>query len=408
MKNLKDTQLLSLLNQEKLRQEQGINLIASENYTSQKIMDMSGSIFCNKYVEGYPGQRYYAGCAVYDEVELLAIDRFKNIFGTEHVNVQPHSGSQANAAVYLALLQPGDTILSMDLVSGGHLSHGHVVNWTHQIYKIISYGVDPATHLIDYDQIAELAMKHKPKLIIAGASAYSQIIDFEKISKIAKENSAYFMADIAHIAGLVAVGLHPSPAAYADVMTMTTHKTFRGPRGGIILCKKELSKKIDKMLMPGMQGGALMNHVAAKAVAALEAMQPYFLKYQRQVIDNAQVMAQEFVDRGYNVITGGTSNHMFLIDMSSTGLNGRQVEKILESVDVFVNRNTVPFDQNPPLHPSGIRIGTPAITTLGAQEKDTVFIVDLIDRAIKNHTNDQILQQIKKEAHRFMTNLQKL
>ena len=407
MKNIKDIQLQSLLQQEQQRQRYGINLIASENYASQQVMDIAGSVFCNKYVEGYPGQRYYSGCAIYDKVELLAIERFKTIFGAEHVNVQPHSGSQANAAVYLALLNLGDTILSMDLAAGGHLSHGHKVNWTHQMYNIVSYGVDLVTDRLDYDAIEKLAVEHKPKLIIAGASAYSRTIDFEKFSQIAKKVGALFMADIAHLAGLIAVGLHPSPVAHADIVTMTTHKTFRGPRGGVILCKNEFAKKIDKMLMPGMQGGALMNHVAAKAVAALEVMQPEFIIYQQQVIKNAQVMAQKFLAQGYKVITDGTDNHMFLLDITPTGLNGRQVEQLLESVDIFINRNAIPFDTQPPLHPSGIRIGTPAITTMGAQEKDIIIIVDLIDQVIKNRDNIAVLEQIKQQVRQFMEQLGK-
>ena len=406
MKNIKDLEIESLLQQEENRQKFGINLIASENYASKEVMHITGSVFCNKYVEGYPGQRYYSGCKVYDQVELLAIDRFKKIFGAEHVNVQPHSGSQANAAVYLALLNIGDTILSMDLAAGGHLSHGHKVNWTHQMYNIVSYGVDPITHLIDYDQVERLAVEHKPKLIIAGASGYSRIIDFEKFSKIAKKVDALFLADIAHLAGLVAVGLHPSPVDHADVVTMTTHKTFRGPRGGVILCKNDLSKKIDKMLMPGMQGGALMNHVAAKGVAALEVLQPEFVGYQQQVIKNAKIMAQEFIKLGYNVLTGGTDNHMFLIDVTTTGLNGRQVEQLLESVDIFINRNAIPFDTQPPLHPSGIRIGTPAITTMGAQEDDVRLIVTLIDQALQHRDDQKTLDDIAQQVRQFMIDLQ--
>ena len=404
MDKMQDHKLQSLLKQEKLRQKQGINLIASENYTSQEVMDIAGSIFCNKYVEGYPLQRYYSGCKVYDEVELLAIDRFKELFKAVHVNVQPHSGSQANAAVYMALLEPGDTILSMDLNAGGHLSHGHKVNWTHQFYTVVSYGVDPQNFLLDYNEIERLAVLHKPKLIIAGASAYSRIIDFEKFAAIAKKVDALFMADIAHIAGLVVAGLHPSPFPHADVVTMTTHKTFRGPRGGVIMTtQKELGKKIDKMLMPGMQGGALMNHVAAKAVAALAAMQPSFVTYQNQVVRNAQSMAQEFISRGYKILTEGTDTHLFLIDMTPTGLNGRQVEQLLESVDIFVNRNAIPFDTQPPLHPSGIRIGTPAITTMGATEKEVRSIVALIDRTIKNCDNQENLGLIKNEVHQLMS-----
>lgn len=396
---MQDQKIQSFLQQEQQRQNRGINLIASENYVSQQVMDITGSVFCNKYVEGYPGQRYYSGCKMYDQVEQLAIDRFKQIFNAEHVNVQPHSGSQANAAVYLAVLNPGDTILSMDLAAGGHLSHGHKVNWTHQIYNIVSYTVDPVTHLLDYEQVEKLALEHKPKLIIAGASAYARTIDFEKFSAIAKKVGALFMADIAHLAGLIAVGLHSSPVEHADIVTMTTHKTFRGPRGGVIMCKQDLAKKIDKMLMPGMQGGALMNHVAAKAVAAFEAQQSDFTVYQQQVIKNAQVMAQEFIARGYNVLTGGTDNHMVLIDVMPTGMNGRQVEQLLESVDIFINRNAIPFDTQPPLHPSGIRLGSPAITTRGAKEHDIRIIVDLIDRAIQYRDDQEKLDQIKQRVH---------
>lgn len=399
---MKDLELQSLVEQEQYRQQYGINLIASENYASKEIMDFAGSVLCNKYVEGYPSIRYYSGCAVYDQIELLAIDRFKKIFKAEHVNVQPHSGSQANAAVYLAVLKPGDTILSMDLAAGGHLSHGHKVNWTHQFYNIVSYGVDPVSFLLNYDEIERLALLHKPRLIIVGASAYSRIIDFERCAAIAKQVGALLMADVAHIAGLIAADLHPSPFPHADIVTMTTHKTFRGPRGGVIMSKKQLGKSLDKMLMPGMQGGALMNHVAGKAAAALEAMQPSFVTYQKQVISNAQVMAQMFMSLGYKVLTGGTDNHLFLIDVLPTGMNGRQVEQVLESVDIFINRNAIPFDTQPPLHPSGIRIGTPAITTLGADEKDVCLIASLIDQAIKNYDKPEALENIKHQVRQFM------
>lgn len=402
---MKDVELQSFIEKEQQRQKYGINLIASENYASKDIMNIAGSVLSNKYVEGYPGIRYYSGCAVYDQIELLAMSRFKKLFKAEHVNVQPHSGSQANAAVYLAVLKPGDTILSMDLASGGHLSHGHKVNWTHQLYNIISYGVDPVSFLLDYDEIERLAALHKPQLIIVGASAYSRIIDFERCAAIAMQVGALLMADIAHIAGFIAADLHPSPFPHADIVTMTTHKTFRGPRGGVIMSKKHLGKSIDKMLMPGMQGGALMNHVAGKAVAALEAMHSSYVTYQKQVISNAQAMAQAFMDLGYKVLTGGTDNHLFLIDVISIGMNGRQVEQLLESVDIFINRNAVPFDTQSPLHPSGIRIGTPAITTLGADEKDVYEIVYFIDQAIKNYEKSEVLQEIKHQVRQFMINL---
>lgn len=405
MHDKQDAVVISLLRQEEFRQKNGINLIASENYTSQAIMDIVGSVFANKYVEGYPGKRYYSGCKIYDEVELLGIEKFQKIFGAEHVNLQPHSGSQANAAVYLALLTPGDTILSMDLVAGGHLSHGYKVTWVHQIYNVVSYAVDPVTYLLDYDVIEKLAVENKPTLIIAGASAYSRGIDFKKFADIAKKVGALFLADIAHLAGLVAAGVHTSPVPHADIITMTTHKTFRGPRGGVIMCKKEHAKKIDAMLMPGMQGGALMNHVAAKTVAAYEALQPSFMLYQQQVVKNAQVMAQEFIQKGYKVITGGTDNHMMLLDVTPTGLDGRRVEQLLESVGIFVNRNTIPYDTRSALHPSGIRLGTPAITTAGATHDHMFIIVDMIDRVIKHNHDDKILENIAQEVREFMDSL---
>jgi len=403
---MKDIQIQNLLEEESFRQKLGINLIASENYASQEVMSISGSIFANKYVEGYPGQRYYSGCAIYDEIELLAIDRFKKIFKAQYCNVQPHSGSQANAAVYLALLPPKAIILSMSLNAGGHLSHGHKVNWTHQWYTIISYGVDPINFELDYHEIEALAILHKPHLIIAGASAYSRTINFEKFAAIAKKVGALFMADIAHLAGLIAVGLHPSPIPYADVITMTTHKTFRGPRGGVIMSSQgSLAEKINKMLMPGMQGGALMNHVAAKAVAALEVMQPDFLFYQQRVLNNARIMAQEFLRIGYNIVTKGTDNHMFLIDLSKEELQGRQAEKLLESVGIFVNRNTIPFDLKSPLNPSGIRIGASAITTMGADELFVKKIVQLIDITLKHHEDLIALNYVKKEVESLMKEL---
>lgn len=406
-KSIQDDQILQCLQREEERQKVGINLIASENYASEQIRAISGSILCNKYTEGYPKRRYYSGCFVYDDIENIAIDRFKNLFRAEHVNVQPHSGSQANAAVYLALLEPGDTILSMNLACGGHLSHGHAMNWTSQIYTIVPYGVDKESLLIDYDEVERLALQHKPKLIIAGASAYSRIIDFERFAQIAKKVGAYCMADIAHIAGLVAADQHPSPFPHVDVVTMTTHKTFRGPRGGVIMTSSaELGKKIDRMIIPGMQGGALMNHVAAKATACLEATTDEFVDYQKQVKKNAAAMAEEFSKRGYKVLAGGTDNHMFLIDVMPTGLHGRQIETILESVGIYVNRNAIPYDTQPPLRPSGIRIGTAAITTLGAKEEHVMVVVDLIDRAITYHEDEENLKKIAQEAKDFMLQFQ--
>jgi glycine hydroxymethyltransferase len=401
-----DEEIVQLIEQEELRQKQGINLIASENYASQQVLSIAGSVLSNKYTEGYPGRRYYSGCEHFDTIEDIAISRFKKLFGAEHVNVQPHSGSQANMAVYFSLLQPGDTILSMDLSSGGHLSHGHPMNWTSSIYNIVTYGVDRKTYTLNYDEIEHLAKKHKPKLIIAGASAYPQEINFKKFAKIAKEVGAYFMADIAHIAGFVAAGLHQSPFPEADVVTMTTHKTFRGPRGGVIMCKAEFGKAIDKMIMPGLQGGALMNHIAGKAAACLEASNSDFVTYQQHVLNNAAIAVKELHRRGYKVITKGTKNHIILIDvLASKGMDGRAVEEVLEQVGIYVNRNTIPFDKQPPLRPSGIRIGTAAITTLGAHNEDMVTIIDFIDRAIK-HAHDKVaLNRIAQEVKLFMANL---
>ncbi|MGZ6255078.1 MAG: serine hydroxymethyltransferase [Candidatus Chromulinivorax sp.] len=401
----KDLGIFSLLKQEEHRQKFAINLIASENYVSKQVMDVVGSVFANKYVEGYPYHRYYSGCAIYDKIELVAIERFKKLFQAEHVNVQPHSGCQANMAVYAALLAPGDTILSMDLASGGHLSHGHKVSFVHQLYHIVSYGVDPVTKTLDYKSIEQLAIKYKPKLIIAGASSYYRSIDFEKFAAIAQKVGALFLADIAHIAGLVAAGLHQSPVPYADVVTMTTHKTFRGPKGAVILCKEKFAKQIDKMVMPGMQGGALMHQVAGKAVAAYEALQQEFKLYQQQVIKNAKMLAQELIMLGYKVVTDGTDTHMFLVDLTLTGLHGKKVEEILESIGIFVNRNTIPFDMLSPLNPSGIRLGVPAITTAGANKEDMKLIANFIDRAIKNYQDITMLAALKLEVQQFMKDL---
>ncbi len=377
--------LFEFLQKEQDRQKSGINLIASENYVSQDVMDMVGSELTNKYVEGYVGARYYSGCEFVDKIEAETVERFKNLFHAEHANVQPHSGSQANFAVYLATLKPGDTILSMKLSAGGHLTHGHNVNLSGLLYNIISYGVDQSTGLIDYNTVRELAQKHKPKLIIAGASAYSRIIDFERFSDIAKEVGAYFLADIAHIAGLVVASQHPSPFPWADFVTMTTHKTFRGPRGAVILCKKEFAHAIDRAVMPGIQGGAFMHVIAAKGVACQEAQTVEFVAYQKQVVKNAQCMAQAFVQRGYEVVSGGTDTHLFLIDVRPLGLSGKEVEDVLQSVGIFVNRNAIPFDTNPPLVAGGIRIGSAAITTRGA--RDCEQIVDLICDVVQGYKN---------------------
>lgn len=395
-------QIFTWIEQEKKRQRTGINLIASENYVSEDILKVVGSALMNKYVEGYPGSRYYSGCQFIDVIEQETAQRFKQLFHAEHANVQPHSGSQANFAVYFALLQPGDTILSMKLADGGHLTHGHTVNMSGSLYNIVSYGVDAESEQLDYDQLQQLALEHKPKLIVAGASSYSRIIDFERIGRIARDAGAFFMADIAHIAGLVAAGLHPSPVPHADVVTMTTHKTLRGPRGGVILCKSTLAKKIDRAVMPGTQGGAFAHEIAAKGIACHEATLPDFVQYQERILSNARVMAQHFVSRGYRVVSGGTDNHLFLIDVRQFG-SGRELEERLAMCDIFVNRNAIPFDTLPPLQAGGIRIGTPAITTRGATQQDCIAIAELIHEIMS--TDDQTLtlmcQDIKKKVHQI-------
>lgn len=397
-----DNQVFELINKEKSRQKTEINLIASENYVDESVLQATGSILTNKYAEGYPGKRYYAGCQFVDEVENLAIDRCKELFNVEHANVQPHAGSQANMAAYFALLDPGDTIMGMKLSEGGHLTHGHGVSFSGKIYKAVSYGVDPENEQINYDLLEELAYDFKPKIIIAGASAYSRTIDFFKFSKIAKQTGAYLMCDIAHIAGLIAAGLHPNPAQYADIITSTTHKTLRGPRGGLIMSKAEHATKIDRAVMPGIQGGPFMHIIAAKAVAFKLAMQPDFIEYQKQTIKNAKHMAHIFANLGYRIVSGGTDNHLFLIDLKSSKhfdqsqkMTGRLATEILQNVGIYVNMNAIPFDQEKPTVTSGIRIGTPAITTRGMQEKDCEEIVHLIHEALLYKDNVQKIELIK-------------
>lgn len=397
--------VLDLAQKEYSRQKNGITLIASENYVNDTVRELTGSVLTNKYIEGYPGRRYYGGCEFVDQIETIAIEECKKLFGAQHANVQPHAGSQANMAVFFALLNPGDTILSMKLSAGGHLTHGHNVNFSGKLYNIVSYTLDEKTLCLDYDQIEKLALEHKPKLIIAGASAYPRTIDFARFRKIADLVGAYLLADMAHIAGLVAAGLHPSPVPHAHVVTSTTHKTLRGPRGALILSTKELGEKIDKWVMPGMQGGAFGHVIAAKAVSFIEAQTQEFKNYQAQVIKNAQTMAQWFVDHGYKVTTGGTDTHLFLVDLSGSEWNGHQAEIALEQAGIYVNRNTIPFDVKGPLHPSGIRIGTPAITTRGATEKECVQVAQLIHEILQNKDNqqvhDQVAQQVKDLASRL-------
>ena len=389
-----DSLIFDLIAAEKERQESTINLIASENYASAAVMEANASVLTNKYAEGYPGKRYYPGCAIVDQVEQVAIDRCKDLFNAQHANVQPHSGSQANMAVYFSMLKPGDTILGMSLSSGGHLTHGHDVNFSGMLFNSIQYTVDPKTELLDYDNIAQLAHKHKPKLIICGASAYSRIIDFERLATIAHSVGAYLLADIAHIAGLVAVGLHPTPVHCADFVTSTTHKTLRGPRGGIIMSLPQHAEKIDRAIIPGMQGGPLMNTIAAKAVAFHEAAQPSFTTYQKQILTNAKAMATIFDQLGYRIVSGGTDNHLFVIDLRSKNITGRAAEIALEKAGITVTRSCVPFDPEKPWIASGIRIGTPAVTTRGMQEKEMELIAHLIDDALTHHENETILKAI--------------
>lgn len=398
---VQDTILFDLIHQEELRQEHEINLIASENYASAAVMKATGSVLTNKYAEGYPGKRYYGGCHIVDAVEQHAIDRAKQLFNAEHANVQPHAGSPANMAVFMALLKPGDTILGMSLAEGGHLTHGHTVNFSGMLYKSIQYRVHPVTHRLDFDEIRSLALEHKPKLIIAGASAYSRTIDFAQFGAIAKEVGAYLMADIAHIAGLIAAGLHPNPFPYADVVTSTTHKTLRGPRGGLILCKKELGPVIDKTIMPGVQGGPFLNVIAAKAVAFHEALQPSFKEYGIQIIQNAQAMAHTFTTLGYSLVTGGTDNHLFILDVRSKKTNGKAAEMILESVGITISRSCIPFDTEKPWITSGIRIGTPAITTRGMRESEATAIAHLIDRTLTHAGDPTILAEIKQQTEQL-------
>lgn len=400
--NVTDPEIFTIIHQETRRQEEQISLIASENYASPAILEASGSVLTNKYAEGYPGKRYYAGCAYVDEAELLAIKRAKDLFGADHANVQPHAGSQANMAVYFAALKPGDTIMGMSLAEGGHLTHGHAVNFSGNLYKSVAYGVDKDTHLLDYDAIEKLALEHRPKLLIAGASAYSRTIDFARFADIAKKVGAYFLADIAHIAGLVAAGLHNSPIPVADFVTSTTHKTLRGPRSGLIMCKQPHADSIDKAIMPGSQGGPFMQMIAAKAVAFHEALQPDFKTYQKQVIQNAQTMAQAFKDMNYSLITGGTDNHLFILDLRNKHITGRAAEAALEKAGITSSRSCIPGDPQKPWITSGIRFGTPALTTRGVIKKEDVQqVAQIIDEVIRNHENETLLKSINEQVKIF-------
>ena len=374
-----DPEVAASIVKERKRQENKLELIASENFTSTAVMAAQGSVLTNKYAEGYPGRRYYGGCEFVDEVENLAIARAKELFGAEHVNVQPHSGAQANMAAYFALISPGDTVLGMSLDCGGHLTHGSKVNFSGKEYNFIPYGVDPKTELIDYAEVERLAMEHKPKLIVAGASAYPRIIDFPALRKIADACGAKLMVDMAHIAGLVAAGLHISPVPYCDIVTTTTHKTLRGPRGGMILCKEEYAKAVDKAVFPGIQGGPLMHVIAAKAVALKEALSPEFKEYQKQIVKNCAVLADELMKKGFRLVSGGTDNHLMLVDVRSRDLTGKEAEHMLDEIGITCNKNAIPFDPMPPNTTSGIRIGTAALSSRGFKEADMLRLAEAID-----------------------------
>lgn len=396
--------ITTLINAEKKRQEATINLIASENYASQNVLDAAGSVLTNKYAEGYPAKRYYGGCQVIDKVETYAIDLAKKIFGADHANVQPHSGSSANFGVYFSVLKPGDTILGMSLSSGGHLTHGHKINFSGTMFNSVGYGVNRETEELDYNEIDMLAEKHKPKLIIAGTSAYSKLIDYKRLSDITKKHQAKLLIDMAHVAGLIAAKIIHSPIPHSDFVSSTTHKTLRGPRGGMILSKADYAQTLDKAIMPGIQGGPLMHIIAAKGVAFEECLKPSFKKYQMQVIKNSKAMAKAFSDLGYRIVSGGTDTHLFLVDLRSHKtfggkVTGRDVEVLLEqNCNIILNRNLVPFDTQSPTNPSGVRIGTPALTTRGFKEKDVIKVAELIDFAIKNRDNSKALGTVKKQV----------
>lgn len=395
-----DAKITKILKLEKEREKHNIELIASENYTSKDVMKLQGSIFTNKYAEGYPGKRYYGGCEYVDMVENLAIDYLKEIYGCKYANVQPHSGSSANMAVYRALLNHHDKVMGMNLSHGGHLTHGHSLNFSGQDYEIISYDVDTESEVLNYDTIKEIALKEKPKMIIAGASAYSRTIDFKKFREIADSVGAYLMVDMAHIAGLVAAGLHPSPIPYADVVTSTTHKTLRGPRGGIILTNnEEIIKKINKTVFPGIQGGPLMHIIAAKAECFYEALQPEFKVYQQRVLDNAKALSETLQKEGFHIISGGTDNHLILVDVKSKlGITGKEAEKALDKIHITVNKNTIPGDTESPTKTSGIRLGTPAMTTRGFTEEDFIKVGHIISKCLQNINDDNIQKELMKEV----------
>ena len=402
-----DDELMQAINEETQRQEDHIELIASENYTSPRVMEAQGSALTNKYAEGYPGKRYYGGCEYVDKAEQLAIDRARKLFGADYANVQPHSGSQANAAVFMALCSPGDTVLGMSLAHGGHLTHGSHVSFSGKIYNAVQYGLNPETGEVDYEQVAELAREHKPKMIIAGFSAYSKIMDWQKFRDIADEVGAYLFVDMAHVAGLVAAGIYPNPVPIADVVTSTTHKTLRGPRGGIILAKEneEITRKFNSAIFPGSQGGPLMHVIAAKAVAFKEAMEPEYVEYQKQVVKNAQAMAKVFMDRGYDVVSNGTENHLFLVSFIKAGLTGKDVEAALGSAHITTNKNSVPNDPQSPFVTSGIRVGTPALTTRGFNEQESADLAGWMCDIISDMSNTAVIEEVKAKVSEICARL---
>jgi glycine hydroxymethyltransferase len=400
-----DPPIAELLKEEAKRQATGLELIPSENLVSEAVLEAMGSIFTNKYAEGYPGKRYYGGCEYADKVEQLAIDRAKELFGAEHANVQAHSGTSANVAVYMSTLQPGDTVLGMNLSHGGHLTHGHPLNFSGRMYKFVAYGVRQDNEQIDYDEIERLAREHKPKMIVAGASAYSRVIEFERIGKVAKAVGALFFVDMAHIAGLVAAGVHPSPVPHADIVSTTTHKTLRGPRGGMVLCKTAFAKELDKLTFPGTQGGPLVNTIAAKAVCLKEAIEPGFAEYQKQVVANARALAVTIAKRGFRIVTGGTDNHLFLIEVHSRGITGTDAEKALDRAGITVNKNSIPFDPLPPMKGGGIRLGSPSITTRGMREPEMEqiggWIADVLGHIGDAAAEQSVRKQVAELAGRF-------
>ena len=400
-----DPQIADLLRDEARRQATGLELIPSENLVSEAVLEAMGSIFTNKYAEGYPGKRYYGGCEFADKVEQLAIDRAKDLFGAEHANVQAHSGTSANIAVYMATLKPGDTVLGMNLAHGGHLTHGHPLNFSGRMYKFVAYGVRQEDERIDYDEVEKLAHEHKPRMIVAGASAYSRVIDFERLGKIAKAVDALFFVDMAHIAGLVAAGVHPSPVPHADIVSTTTHKTLRGPRGGLVLSRAAYAKELDRLTFPGLQGGPLVHTIAAKAVCLKEAMEPSFREYQKQVVANARAMAGSVAKQGFRIVTGGTDNHLFLVELHSRGLTGSDAEKALDRAGITVNKNAIPFDPLPPMKAGGIRLGSPSVTTRGMREAEMEqigkWIAEVLGYIGDAATEQRVRQQVAELAGRF-------